>query len=826
MKRYICIHGHFYQPPRENPWLEEVELQDSAHPFHDWNQRITAECYGPNSGARILDEQGRIAKIVNNYSLMSFNFGPTLLSWMERRQPAVYEAILEADRLSRQRFGGHGSAMAQVYNHMIEPLANDRDRRTQIHWGVEDFIHRFGRDPEGMWLPETAADTATLEALADAGIKFTILAPRQAHQVAEIPKAAGREPERTLAKGPARKTKAPVKTTELVWEDVSGDRIDPTRGYRCSLPSGKSITLFFYDGPISQELAFSDLLKSGARFKDRLTGVFNGERSWPQLVHIATDGETYGHHHRYGEMALAWLLDSLDNDEDFTLTNYSRYLAENPPTAEARIHENSSWSCIHGVERWKQDCGCNSGMNPGWGQQWRTPLRESMNWLRDRAADVFEDTGPKYLKDPWRAREDYIEVVLDRSYETINDYLARHEARPLPPEDVVHALKLLEMQRYAQLIFTSCAWFFDEVSGIETVQVLQYAARTIQLLEELTGKTYEDEFLQRLGEAKSNLPNMDDGAEVFERYVKPAEVDMLRVAAHFAMSSFFEEPQEVFDYACYHVRQEQFQRFPAGRMGLAVGRAQVTSMLTRDAVNIAYAVLHAGDHNLSCGVRFFQSQEAFKGMLQEMRDPFERGDLTEAIRSLDNHFGKHTYSVWHLFKDDQRRLVDHVLEPAYQLAEAAYHQIYDGNHALLNFLSWLNMPCPRHFLDAAQFVVNNDLKTMFEQDAVEPAQVTQLLTERSRWALTLEEAVGHAAAGWVNRRMAEFDAREDDLPLLEHTVECLEAMRPINLGAHIWEAQHTCFRKARGPAPHMGKEQDRWTRRFDELCDLLGVAPA
>ena len=237
MEKYVCIHGHFYQPPRENPWLEYVEVQDSAAPYHDWNERITAECYGRNATARILNHEGRIEKIVNNYSRISFNFGPTLLSWMRDQIPWVHDAIVEADRQSRKRYSGHGSAIAQVYNHMILPLANPRDKLTQVIWGIRDFEFRFGRRPEGMWLSETAADIETLDAMAQSGIRFTILSPYQASKVRELGK--------------------------RNWRDVNGGRVDPTVPYRVNLPGGRSIAVFFYDGPVSRAVYFERLLDSG-----------------------------------------------------------------------------------------------------------------------------------------------------------------------------------------------------------------------------------------------------------------------------------------------------------------------------------------------------------------------------------------------------------------------------------------------------------------------------------------------------------------------------------------------------------------------------------
>jgi alpha-amylase/alpha-mannosidase (GH57 family) len=373
MQHYVCIHGHFYQPPRENPWLNAVELQESASPYHDWNERVAAECYLPNGAARILDGHSRIARIVNNYTRISFDFGPTLLSWLERSAPQAYELILAADVETQKTFSGHGSALAQAYNHMILPLANSRDKQTQIIWGIRDFQHRFGRYPEGMWLPETAVDIETLELLSACGIKFTILAPNQARRM-----------------------------RNQLWEEwqrVEGGRIDPTRAYNCYLPSGHTIALFFYDGPISHAVAFENLLLDGERFARRLLSGFNEERQWPQLVHIATDGETYGHHSPHGDMALAYALDFLERNQLARITNYGEYLAQHPPVQEVEIFENSSWSCCHGIARWTSDCGCRSGNGNGWNQQWRRPVRSALDWLRDELNAVFESRAPQLFMD-------------------------------------------------------------------------------------------------------------------------------------------------------------------------------------------------------------------------------------------------------------------------------------------------------------------------------------------------------------------------------------------------------------------------------------------
>ncbi len=503
MERLICVHGHFYQPPRENPWLEAVEIQDSAYPYHDWNERITAECYAPNAASRILDNENRIVEIVGNYGRMSFNFGPTLLSWMEMASPNTYQAVLEADRQSTETHAGHGNAIAQAYSHLIMPLANTRDKRTQVRWGIRDFEHRFNRLPEGMWLPETAADVETLDIMAERGIAFTILAPHQADRIARL--------------------------NSDHWEDVGDGRIDPTRAYLCRLPSGRSITLFFYDGPISKAVAFEGLLNRGEDFVARLVTGFSELREWPQMLHIATDGETYGHHHKFADMALAYALRHIETQGIARLTNYGEYLEKYPAQYEVRIKENTSWSCAHGVERWRGGCGCNSGGHPGWNQEWRAPLRTAFDGLRDRLSGLFEEKSGQCLLDPWEARDAYIDVILDRwSDESVDAFLKGHALGEVAPTERSTILKLMEMERHLMLMYTSCGWFFDEISGIETVQVMRYAGRAIQLAYDLFGIDLEDDLKAGLTAAKSNLANALDGAHIYDGFVKPAMVGSTR----------------------------------------------------------------------------------------------------------------------------------------------------------------------------------------------------------------------------------------------------------------------------------------------------------
>jgi len=554
-KRFICIHGHFYQPPRENPWLETVETQDTAAPYHDWNERICAECYATNGAARIQNAKNQITRIVNNYARISFNFGPTLLSWLKENAPRTYRMILDGERRSRKSYGGHSSAMAQVYNHIIMPLANRRDRVTQIRWGIADYALHYGAPPEGMWLSETAADTESLELLAQHGVKFTLLAPHQCKRV------------RALRDGEG-------------WMDTAGASVDSTHPYLMRFASGASITVFFYNGPSSRAIAFEGLLNSGEAFAARLKNGFK-EDSQPQLVHVATDGESYGHHHKHGEMALAYALRLLERDRNVKLTNYGRFLEQFPPEYEAEIEEDSSWSCVHGVERWRSNCGCNGGKP--YNQLWRAPLRQALDELRDAVAPLTELEGSKLFKDVWAARDAYINVVLDRNAEVAVRFFLAHQSHELTESGRVRALELMEMQRHTQLMYTSCGWFFDDIAGIETVQIIAYAARVLQLAKEMFGEQAEGleaAFVARMAEAKSNEASAGDGAQIYKACRDTMELGLEQVAAHYAISSVFSSFAEETDLFCYRVRRISYDIHTSGRGRLAVGRAHIASAIT------------------------------------------------------------------------------------------------------------------------------------------------------------------------------------------------------------------------------------------------------
>ncbi len=805
MERYICIHGHFYQPPRENPWLEAIELQDSAYPYHDWNERITAECYAPNATSRILDEQGQIVQMVNNYARMSFNFGPTLLAWMERKSPDVYGAVLEADRESQKNFSGHGSALAQAYNHMILPLANRRDKWTQILWGIRDFEHRFRRKPEGLWLPETAVDLETLDILVDFGIRFTILGSHQAKRV------------RPVGKGE--------------WRDVSEGKIPDTMPYLVHLPSGRTLVLFFYNGPISRAVAFEKLLSSGEAFARRLLGGFSDKDDRPQLVHIATDGESYGHHHRFGDMALAYALHIIESKALAKLTNYGAYLEQYPPTQEVEIVENTSWSCVHGVERWRSDCGCHTGQHPEWRQTWRKPLREALDWLRDTVMPPFEEKAQALFKDPWAARDDYIEIILNRSPENMESFLRDHCPRELNEEEKISALKLMELQRHAMLMYTSCGWFFDDVSGIESVQILEYAARVLQLTGDISGQDLEAAFLERLAIVQSNVPEHGDGRAIYETAVKPTMADLKKVGAHYAVCSLFREYERDSSFYCYTADQEETRIVEAGKAKLLTGKARFHSEITKDSAILDFGALHLGDHTLICGVNAFQGEEPHEKMVQDVSKSFSRADFPETIRRLDRHFSGSIYSLKSLFRDEESRILRMILESILEDAEGVYRQIYETHAPLMRFFKDSGLPAPRALNLAAEFVLNATLHRALDDEAFDPDLIETLLEEARGEGVGLDAPTLEFTLRKTLERLAtKFSANPWDVSGLQKLKAGLDLLPLLPFQVNLWKIQNLCYEVLQSAYPEWLKNAEHgddaareWANQFKEMCARLFI---
>jgi alpha-amylase/alpha-mannosidase (GH57 family) len=773
MKPYVCIHGHFYQPPRENPWLGEVEIQDSAYPFHDWNERISAECYAPNSAARILDDKKNIINILNNYTKLSFNFGPTLLSWVEKHEPEIYAAILEADKQSQKRFSGHGSAIAQAYNHIIMPLANSRDKHTQIFWGIQDFSYRFKRKPEGMWLPETAVDLDTLEIMAQQGIKFTILSPVQAHRVRKI---GNRD-----------------------WMDVKGGKVDPTRPYTVQLSSGKRIAVFLYDGPISHDIAFGDLLKNGELFAQKLLQSFSQEQVEAQIVHIATDGESYGHHHRFGDMALAYCLDKIESDRKASLTVYGEYLERYPPEYEVEIAENSSWSCAHGVERWRNDCGCHTGQHPGWTQAWRAPLREAMDWLRDQVIPLYEKESAWLVKDPWGMRNEYIHVVLNRSEKNVESFFSKNFSRNLSQTDETKVLKLLELQRNALFMFTSCGWFFDDISGIESIQVMKYAGRVIQLAREIDGIDIEPGYLKRIERASSNKSAFSSGAEIYEQFVKPAVLDLLKIGVHYAVSSLFEDYPETIRIGEYTAQSQSHDIFEFAPQKLTLGKARIRSDVLWEEDLISYAVLHLGHHNLSGGARPFTDDHVFSQMESEIKEAFQKGDVPQVVRLMDKHFGDHNYTLWNLLKDKKREILNQILESTLIEAEASLRQIFEKHYSIMFALKENNVPLPKAFSTSVEFILNADFRKLMGEDELDIEGIKKIVDEFKKWTLHPDKTLlGFVTSSKINKIMAELHANPENMSLLKTIDNLLEILRDFPLDLNLWKSQNIYFTICKG----------------------------
>jgi alpha-amylase/alpha-mannosidase (GH57 family) len=860
-ERYVTIHGHFYQPPRENPWLETVETQDSAAPYHDWNERITAECYAPNGASRIVNGENEIIRIINNYSRISFNFGPTLLSWLEENAPRAYKHILDADRRSLHRFEGHGSAMAQVYNHLIMPLASTRDRVTQIRWGIADFEARFRRKPEGMWVAETAVDTETLELLAASGILFTVLAPSQCARVRPIEERPKRRVKPDIKQDKDHLEAAAAPAGVVAWQETANASVDPTRPYLVRLKSGRSIAIFFYDGPRSRAIAFEGLLNSGDEFANRLMGGFRPEAAQAdgtqraQLVHVATDGESYGHHHRYGEMALSWALKQIERKGEAKLISYGQFLAKFPPQFEAEIYEDTSWSCVHGVERWRSDCGCNGG-RAGWNQKWRGPLRDALDWLRDSVAPLSEEAAQGLFADFWAARDAYIEVVLARgevaagnaepTLSAADRFLETQAGRPLDQAERSKALQLMEMQRHALLMYTSCGWFFDDISGIETVQIIAYAGRVVQLASEVFGAraaSLEDGFVERLRLAGSNDPQAGDGASIYQRQVQGQRVGLEEVAAHYAISSVFTSYPEETRLFGYLVQRLDAESLSTGRGRLVVGRALVSSLLTAELEPVIYAVFHFGDQNITAAVKAAtgpdgdaadpaagaREREEYDALLAAVRAAVERGDIPGVIRLFDRYFGESDYSINSLFNDEERRILKIILEPALLEVESTFSAIFERHSSLLQFLSQAKLPNPPELKLAAGFSINSGLRHALEAQPIESERIQELLNRAKSYQIALDEPLlSYIASQRMVKSMVALQSRRERPASLDQATEVAEVLRAFPFDIRLWHAQNIWYEILEShhkPALAVeAAEAASWEARFKTLGRHLGIA--
>lgn len=773
---FLTIHGHFYQPPRENPWLEAIELQDSALPFHDWNERINKECYNPNSISKIVDNRNRILDVVNNYEHMSFNFGPTLLSWMEHFAPLTYERIIKADIESVSEHSGHGNAMAQVYNHIIMPLANENDKQTQIKWGIRDFEYRFGRKPEGMWLAETAVDDETLKFLEENGIKFTVLSPYQALKFRQ--------------------------EGDKDWQDVSWGNIDPARSYRYYIKSapGKFIDLFFYDGAISRSVAFDELLKDGNKFIKRLKEGISDCRDYPQLINIATDGESYGHHTKFGDMALSYVLKIRAKDEGFKITNYAEYLDKYRSNCEVDIKQASSWSCFHGVGRWKEDCGCSTGGHPGWNQKWRKPLRDALDYLRDELIVVFENEGQKYFDNVWNVRNKYINVILDRNEMNVKKFQQENFKPDLTDDDKVHAMELLEIQRQAMLMYTSCGWFFSEISGIETVQIMKYAARAMQLAARFTSKNLEEKFLEILSQAKSNIPEFGTGKDIFERFVKPSIITVKQIATLWALSSLYQDFEDEENVYCYTITRKAYKKVQKNSSTFIVGHIEIQSKITLQKSNVMFALMQYAGGDFHCTIKEYSDDAEFNRIKNDLIKIYTMNTLTEIIRALDEYFGKEYFTLKDIFIEERRKILQILLKGKLEKFSQTYQEMYDEGKGSIYHLQGLGLSIPDEFKISAEYALShkfNDIVVhsggFVEDDLIQ--QATDINFEAKKIDIKLDKSPSNLVFSKkilqnINRLVHSFEIQQADVVL-----EIFDNVRKLELNVDIAEAQNIYFTK-------------------------------
>ncbi len=800
---YVTVHGHFYQPPRENPYLDTIERQPSASPFHDWNERIHHECYRPNAFARVLNERGEVVGIVNNYEYLSFNIGPTLMSWLERYDIEVYQRILEADRKSCDRLNGHGNAIAQVYNHIIMPLANERDKYTQIRWGKADFRSRFGRDPEGMWLAETAVDYPTLEVLVEEGIRFTILAPSQAERCRPIPC-----------------DEQPV----TQWLEVGGSQIDPTRPYRCFLPNGKYIDIFFYDGPISRDMGFNDVLSNSQHFAGRIGQAVRGDHRPTQLISVATDGETFGHHKGGTEKCLAYAFTKEFSHRGWTVTNFAHYLSINPPTWEVVLKPVTAWSCAHGVDRWQDDCGCGGGGL--WNQKWRRPLRDSLDWLRDKLVKVYEDTGRQFFRDPWAARDEYVQVIRDRSAANVDQFLTRHRKRKLTPAEQLDALRLLEMQRHALLMYTSCGWFFEEISRPEGVQILRYAARALELAGEVAGIQLEKSFLRRLTNAPSNVDFFKHGGEVYRHLVVSSQVSFQQVAAYYAISSLLgmqeargkrleaESPNnfscflsQVSKVYCYDAQQLDYQLQRLGALTLAVGQLRLASEITWETTHLVFAVVHLGGWDFHCCIQPFTGRRSYSLLKEKLFNALKQASATQMILAMTQWFGGESFGLQDLFAEERHRIMGLLSHETLTRLDQLYAQVYRDNYGVLMAFHRDELPVPQELQVAAEIALSHRCLTSvraLDREVGDPqlglshlAELEAIATETNqlRCHLNISEAKPILEklilrSLWQLLHDANPDTLKGDIYRIEHLIEL---GNQLHLGLSLDRCQEVYF---------------------------------
>ncbi len=782
---FAVIHGHFYQPPRENPWLGVIEREESASPFHDWNERIAFECYRPNAYARIVDGQGKILDLFNNYSFLSFNFGPTLLNWIERQRPLIYKKIIEADRESLRRLG-HGNAIAQVYDHLILPLAHSKDQETEVRWGIAEFERHFRRKPEAMWLPETAVNYDTLRVLVQHGMRYLILSPYQALRVRPF---GGKK-----------------------WTNVSQGKIDTTQPYRCFLKdeSGRKrldeyIDLFFYDGVISKEIAFGELLNDGDRFSKRFAQAYHPSKKGPQLIHVSTDGETYGHHKKFGEMALAFALSRGLPSRGFEILNYGAFLKRFPPIEEVEIDEGphgegSAWSCSHGLGRWKEDCGCSTGGKAGWNQKWRKPLREALNRLRDDLAMLFEREGEKIFQNPWEARNGYIEVIMHRSPEKIDLFFERYGRPDLNGKGRIEGLKLLEMQRHALRMFTSCGWFFADLAGLETQLILQHAARAIHYAEEFSDQEMEKRFLEVLAQARSNDPSLGNGLQIYQRWIKPKQVSLEQVVNHYAVSSLFDDGRQARKLFSFQVETIDQERLEGKDRSLLIGKVRVLPEIIPEPSVFLFGLSYSKEAFVQNWIAEDRGGVDFQAFKRRTREGFKEGEgeLKETLTSL---LGKRIFTIHDLFRENREEIFRHLIQKEIGDLSEVYEGIFNRAVPVIDLVTREGMAIPYEIRMAAEICLSHRLFQeirAWKNDVTSPLhrrRIDQIIEDATRYGCRLYRAEPLSLLNGLLREKMDFLRKKkysellDQEACIQEIVVLLDCSKKWGFDLDLWEAQ-------------------------------------
>ena len=776
--KYLCIHGHFYQPPRENPWIGAIEYQSSARPYHDWNDRITRECYGPNTRARLHGKGGHILKLLNNYEYMSFNFGPTLLSWLEKAHPWIYNQILAADRASRDRYQGHGNALAQVYNHIIMPLAPRRDKLTQIRWGLADFMQRFGRKAEGMWLAETAVDTETLELMALEGIQFTILSPTQARSFRPLPRESGKND----------------------WQDVSGGRIDTTRPYRVWLDKDgrRFIDVFFFNSPLSRAVAYEKILASGENFLSRIQQAFGDHQDGPQLVSIATDGESYGHHFKFGDLALSWLFHQLEKTDSIKLTNFALFLECFPPKHEVKLFENSSWSCSHGVDRWRADCGCSVNHTPGWNQAWRAPLREGLDWLSHELETIFKEQGARLLRDPWKARDDYITVFANPSGQARARFLQHHAEHRLGKDEQIETFDLMESQRMSLYMFTSCGWFFDDISGLEAAQVLKYAARAMDLVRPWVKKDLEDVLMGFLSRATSNDPVYGDGVRVYQRLAQPSRINPSNATAHYALGTLagdYSRDTCVFSEMVRSVWQRDLRDHD---LHAVLGESQIAEKVTGQEYRRTYLALRRGASQLICLIGESVAKLDQEQLVKEL-EPLLASAEPEKIQLVFSRQMRQikSYEFQDLIPDTRKCLVEGLSRIICGQIKASILEHEEALREFMLFLEHTGESAPQMLGNAFSLFISDQLAALMtsgqKQLDADWEDFNRIVKQARHLELALNEPELRKKAQEIILREMEKLTLSGNPDAMKKVINFLNMVEELHLELDLWECQNMFY---------------------------------